>query len=139
MITNHVTLIGRPTTDPEVVKFEESDKVCANFTLAVDRRKTKNEPNPEADFVRCTAWGHNAEFLGSYVKKGMQLGVEGRLRYRKWEDKEGKKCSALDVAIDDVKILERKKEFSAEYGADENVSNAPMVDAPEADDDNLPF
>lgn len=95
---NKVILVGRTTKDIELkeIKGNKSkgtvDTVVANFTLAVDDRKSD-----ETAFINCVAWGKLAETLEHYIKKGMPIQLWGRLRTHDYEDKDGNKRFVTDV------------------------------------------
>ncbi len=75
---NHVSLIGRLTADPELKRTANGNSAC-NFTLAVNRYK-KVEGQPDADFIRCKAFGKTAENLCRYMHKGSQMAVTGSIQ-----------------------------------------------------------
>lgn len=82
---NSAVVVGRVGRDAEI-KYFESGKVKANFSLAVNRwdAKTKSEIT---DWFNVDAWDRLAEFAGEYVKKGIQVVVDGRIAQNKWTDK----------------------------------------------------
>lgn len=82
---NSAIVIGRVGRDAEI-KYFESGKVKANFSLAVNRwdPKTKSEIT---DWFNVDAWDKLAEFAGEYIKKGIQVAVDGRIAQNKWTDK----------------------------------------------------
>lgn len=82
---NNVTLMGRLTRDPELKRTSKDNSYC-NFTLAVNRPKTK-DGTQEADFISCTAWNKTAEVIESWLQKGDRLAVVGRLNVTKRDDK----------------------------------------------------
>ena len=82
---NNVTLMGRLTRDPELKRTSKDNSYC-NFTLAVNRPKTK-DGTQEADFISCTAWNKTAEIIESWLQKGDRLIVIGRLNVTKNDDK----------------------------------------------------
>ena len=88
---NSVNLIGNLTTDVELREFGE-DKRLATFGLAVDR----SGKDGETDFFRIAVWDRQAQLCSEYLAKGRRIGLEGRLRYRTWED-DGQKRSAVEV------------------------------------------
>ena len=100
MAFNLVILTGRLTKEPEL-KFGASGTAYCKFTLAVNRMK-KDDP---ADFIFCSAFGKTAELIAEYVKKGHQLGVQGRLQQETYE-----KISKTGVTVDKIEFLEGKKE-----------------------------
>ena len=74
---NHWVGIGRLTRDPEV-RYTQSGKACAKFTLAIDRR---GKGEKQADFIQCVAWEKTAEIIGNHCTKGQKIAVEGRFRH----------------------------------------------------------
>lgn len=95
---NVVNLIGNLASDVELREFGE-DKRLATFRLAVDRGK-----NDEADFFRIAVWDRQAQLCADYLAKGRKIAVEGRLKYRSWED-EGQKKSMVEVVAHRVEFL----------------------------------
>ena len=103
MAFNLVILTGRLTKDPEL-KYGASGTAYCKFTLAVNRMK-KDDP---ADFIFCSAFGKTAELIAEYVKKGHQLGVQGRIQQDTYE-KDGEKISKTGVTVDKIEFLESNK------------------------------
>ena len=103
MAFNLVILTGRLTKDPEL-KHGSSGTAYCKFTLAVNRMK-KDDP---ADFIFCSAFGKTAELIAEYVKKGNNLGVQGRLQQDTYE-KDGEKISNTGVTVDKIEFLESNK------------------------------
>jgi len=98
---NRVVLAGNLTRDPEL-RFTQSGVPVANFGLAVNRVRSKNE---EVDFFDVTAWRELGETVTNYKKKGDPILVEGRLQFRTYEAKDGSKRSKVDVVADNVQFL----------------------------------
>lgn len=84
---NKAILLGRLTKAPEI-KYTQSGKAVASFTLAIDRRKGANGEK-QADFIACVAWEKTAETIGNYCAKGQQIAVEGRIQSRSYEAQDG--------------------------------------------------
>jgi len=110
---NRVVLAGNLTRDPEL-RFTQSGVPVANFGLAVNRVRSKNE---EVDFFDVTAWRELGETVTNYKKKGDPILVEGRLQYRTYEAKDGSKRNKVDVVADNVQFL-----GSSNGGSDGNGS-----------------
>jgi single-strand DNA-binding protein len=112
------------TRDPEL-RYAQSGKAFCTFTLAVDRRFSKQNNNqPTADFIPCMAWDKLAEIIGNNLTKGRRVGVEGRLQTRTYDAKDGSKRSAFDVMLDELEFLDPKGQNQA---------------APSVDDEEIPF
>ena len=108
---NRVILVGRLTRDPDL-RSTQSGRSVVSFTLAVDRRKSRDaDPNlPTADFISCVAWSQTAELLSQYTHKGSQIGVEGRIQTRNYEDPNvpGKRVYVTEVVCDSVTFLDTR-------------------------------
>ena len=87
---NHFVGIGRLTRDPEV-RYTQSGKAYAKFTLAIDRRKS-SDGNQQADFIPCVAWEKTAEVISQYCTKGKKIAVEGRIQTRSYEANDGSRA-----------------------------------------------
>ena len=108
---NRVVLVGRLTRDPDL-RYTPSGVAVANFTLAVNRPFTNQQGNREADFINCVVWRRPAENLANYMKKGSQVGVDGRLQTRTYEGQDGKTVFVTEVVADSVQFLEPKNASS---------------------------
>lgn len=107
---NTVVLVGRVGRDAEI-RYFESGKVKANFSIAVNRwdPKTKSEI---ADWFNIDVWDKLAEFAGEYVKKGTQLVVEGRIAQNKWTDKAtGNDRESFLVVANNIRLLGSKRDL----------------------------
>lgn len=105
---NCVQLIGRLTKDPEI--YGKKDKKVAKYTLAVDRAYTNEDGNREADFIRCTVFGKAAEFVETYLSKGVKIGVTGRIQTGQYEDEYGNTIYTTDVIVNSHEFCQSKKE-----------------------------
>ena len=106
---NKIILIGRLTKDVEL-RYTESGKAVANFTLAVDRPFKKAQGEKEADFIRIVVWGKLAEHCGNYIGKGRLVAVSGRLQIRSYEGNDEQKKYITEVVADEVRFLDRAKD-----------------------------
>ena len=143
MAINIVILTGRTTKDPEL-KYSASGSAYCKFTIAVNRMKKEDG----ADFIFCTAFGKTAELIGEYVRKGHQIGVQGRLQQETYE-KDGASQSKTGVTVDKIEFLEGKdkSESTQEKPKSNKVNPKPDLDLGEVkteevnfeDDDEFPF
>jgi single-strand DNA-binding protein len=108
-MTNHITILGRLTKDPDV-KYVASGKAVATFTMAVDRPFTGQDGKREADFIPVVIWGKTAEMVGNSCAKGHRLLVEGRLQIRNFDAKDGTKHWVTEVIANSVEFIERKEQ-----------------------------
>ena len=132
---NKVILVGNLGKDPEV-RYLDSGVAVANFSLAT----TENYKNKEGERVSQTEW-HNivfwrglAEVAEKYLKKGDSVYVEGKIRTRKWEDKEGNTRYSTEILADNMTMLGKKN--SKETLNQELSSNEKLESN---DQDDLPF
>lgn len=102
---NKVTLIGRLTKDPELKYTPGAGTAVTTFTLAVDRRFTK-DGQKEADFIPIVVWGKQAETTAQYMTKGKMIGVHGRIQVRSYDAKDGSKRYVTEVVAEEVQFLE---------------------------------
>lgn len=100
---NKIILIGRLTSDPEI-RYTPNGAPVASFTLAVDRKFSKND---ETDFIPVVAWRKLAEICGEYLHKGKLVAIDGRLQTRSYEDKDGNRRKSFDVVADEMQMLDR--------------------------------
>ncbi|HEY9677092.1 MAG TPA: single-stranded DNA-binding protein [Drouetiella sp.] len=84
-----VSIVGNLTRPPEQTSFS-SGKTRTTFVVAVNVRAKTEKPSDSADFYRVEAWGRLGELAMSYLSKGNQVTVSGRLLMDKWTDKEGR-------------------------------------------------
>ena len=108
---NKVILMGRLTRDPEVRYSQgENAMAVARYTLAVDRRVSRNNQNgePTADFIQCVAFGRSGEFAEKYFRKGMKVLVTGRIQTGSYTNKDGQRVYTTDVVVEDQEFAESK-------------------------------
>lgn len=132
---NKVILLGNLGKDPEV-RYLDNGVAVANFSLAT----TENYKNKQGERVSQTEW-HNvvfwrglAEVAEKYLKKGDSIYLEGKIRTRKWEDKEGNTRYSTEVLADNMTMLGKKN--SQVSDSQELTSNEKSVSN---DEDDLPF
>lgn len=109
---NKAILLGRLTKDPDV-RYTQSGKCAASFTLAVDRPFKGQNGEKETDFINVVTWGKTAELVGNSCIKGHRLLVDGRLQIRSYEAKDGTKRWVAEVIANGVEFIERKASGAA--------------------------
>lgn len=100
---NCITIIGNLVKKPELRTTQDGVNVCG-FTVAVNRQKTKNNPDPGVDFFNVNAWRGLGENCAKYLDKGRKVAVTGRVSLRTWE-KDGKHGASLEVLADNIEFL----------------------------------
>lgn len=106
---NTIMIVGRVGRDAEI-KYFESGKVKATFSLAVGRwdAKTKTEIT---DWFTCDVWDKQAEFAGEYLKKGSQVAVDGRITKNSWSDRStGEQREMMLVSVTSIRLLGSKRD-----------------------------
>lgn len=137
---NKVFLMGRPTKDPELRYTNTNNTAVASFTLAVNRKFSKQGEERKTDFINIIAWSKLGEFCGKYFQKGRQVIVIGRIETRTWEDNEGKKHYVTEVIADEAHFADSKRTDNSEGGSVPPAGNQSDDFYPmEIDDDELPF
>lgn len=111
---NKVILIGRVGKDPEVRHLDNNASV-ARFSLATSESyKNKNgEKVTNTEWHNIVVWRALSEVAGRYIKKGMLLYVEGKLRNRTWDDKDGNKRNSIEIEAETFQMLSSKSEGDA--------------------------
>ena len=105
---NKVILKGRLTKDVELKYTQTNNTAVTVFTIAVNR-KTKQENQPNADFINIVAYGKTAEFISQYFKKGQEILIVGRIQTRNYDDKDGKKVYVTEVITEEVEFVGSKE------------------------------
>ncbi len=100
-----LTIIGNLTNDPEL-RFTPSGAAVANFTVASTPRTLNKQTNEwedgEAMFLRCSVWRQAAENVAESLQKGARVIVQGRMRARTWETREGEKRTSFEIDVDEI-------------------------------------
>lgn len=106
---NRVVIMGRITHDLEV-KQTQSGVACLQFNVAVDRGFKNANGEYDSDFITCVAWKERAEFINRYFDKGKMIAIEGQLRSRVYEDKNGTKHYITEVYVDSASFTGEKSQ-----------------------------
>ncbi len=135
---NKVILIGNLGADPEV-KYLNNGTTVANFRMATTENRVSRtgEKTPLTEWHRIVAFGRLAEICGEYLNKGKQVYIEGRLRTRTWEDKEGNKRSTTEIVANRMQMLGAA---GVPAGATDVVKDVDIDhEVPPGSDDEVPF
>jgi single-strand DNA-binding protein len=134
---NKVILIGNLGADPEV-KYLSNGTTVANFRIATSENRvnrTSGEKTTLTEWHRIVAFGRLAEICGEYLSKGKQIYVEGRIRTRSWEDKEGNKRFSTEIVANQMQMLGT----AAGQSAPDKEMTFDQGPVPEPGDDDVPF
>ena len=128
---NKIVLVGHLGADPES-RFTPSGVAVTTFNMATNEswKNSEGEYEDRTEWHRIVLYGKAAETANEYMKKGQLTYVEGRIRTRSWEDKDGMKRYTTEVICDRFTMLGRKNE---------NQSAAPAKAGEASDYDDLPF
>ena len=137
---NSVQLTGRLTRDPEV-RYTDGGLSIARFTLAVSRR-FKQEGSPDADFIRCVAFGKTAEFIEKYFSQGRKMDLNGRIQTGSYTNQEGQKVYTTDIVVENVEFGESKGSGTSggTQRQDPAIADSDgFMNIPDGIDEELPF
>ena len=135
---NRIILLGRLTKEPEV-RYTNTGKVVASFTMAVDRPFTGQDGKREADFIPVVIWGKPAETIGNYVQKGHRVLVEGRLQIRSYDGKDGQKRWVTEVIADRFEFIEKAGDKAAKPQAGNATGGFESMGEAVPNMDSIPF
>lgn len=149
---NTVCLTGRLVKEPEI-RYTQTNKPVASFTLAVDRDYKDANGERQADFIHCAAISSSATFLEKYSCKGAKIGLTGMIQNKKWKDKDGNTRYSVEVFCDKVEILaggiwenneeyrekRRKKQAEGTEGEGSGYEVYTPPDMDNMDDSGLPL
>lgn len=145
---NKVTLIGRLGQNPELRYLPQTERAVARFSLATNERyfnPNTNESDIRAEWHRIVVWGKLAEFCEKYLTQGKQIYLEGKLRTRSWQDREGNKRYTTEIEARNIILLGKKEEeteqesytrsTAADYPSEEKEKSTEEGE----EDDEVPF
>jgi len=139
---NKVILMGRLTKDPEVRYTQTNNTLVASFTIAVNRRFTRQGEERQADFLPIVAWSKLGEFCSKYFKKGQQVGIIGRIQTRSYDDAQGQKRYITEVVAEEAYFADSKRDGEASGGFENTFGESVAQNAEfqvTSSDDDLPF
>ena len=121
---NKVILGGRIARDPEL-KTTQSGLSVTQFSIAVNRKSTKDQQAPQTDFINVTAWRNTAEFITKFFRKGSSICIVGSLQTRSFTDKTGSKREVTEVVADEAYLVDSKQDVSQtpQWNATQNAQN----------------
>jgi single-strand DNA-binding protein len=144
---NRVLLIGRLGQNPELRYIPQSERAVANFSLATNERlfnPSTNESDIRVEWHRIVAWGKLAEFCEKFLTQGKQILVEGKIRTRSWQDKDGNKRYTTEIHAQNIVLLGKKEDTgSGEHFRERSVPDFPGGESDaiknESEEDDVPF
>lgn len=140
---NKTITIGRLTSNPELRTSQNGSTSC-RFTVAVDRNMGKDREK-STDFISCTAFGKNGEFVSRYFTKGSWIGVEGSLRTGSYKDKNHEDVThyTTEVWVDKVEFVGNKGDSGQQTQTTpakvETTPTTPTEPVESANSEDIPF
>jgi len=153
---NKVILVGNLGKDPETRYAPSGDAIC-NITLATTetwKDKSSGDKKEATEWHRVVFFRKLAEIAGQYLKKGSQVYIEGSLKTRKWQDKDGQDRYTTEIVADEMKMLGSRQGSGDSSGSDyarerpgqsAGVASRPQVSSSSSSgggfemDDDIPF
>jgi single-strand DNA-binding protein len=146
---NKVILIGRLGGKPDLRYLPQNQRAIARFSIATNERvfnPTTNESKIRVEWHRVIAWGKLGEFCEKFLTQGKQVLIEGKLRTRSWQDRDGNKRSTTEIEALNIILLGKREEvaevepFPAETAsAETSIDEEPGVQEGGGGDDEVPF
>ena len=114
---NKIIIIGNLGRDPEM-RYSPSGTPMTHFSVASNRRYTTaaGEQRDETEWFNCTAFGRLADTCNQYLTRGQQVYIEGRLRSRQYDRRDGTPGFSLEVTVNEMQMLGRREEQQSEGG-----------------------
>lgn len=134
---NNVTLIGRLTRDAEL-RYTPSNIATAQFNIACNRNFKNANDEYDADFINCVMWRELAERFCNWTRKGMLVGIVGRIQTRSYENQQGQRVYVTEVVAENFQVLEKRDNTANQNSMTEQMP--PSYTSPmDITDDKLPF
>jgi len=132
-----VTLIGRLTRDAEL-RYTQTNIATAQFNIACNRNFKNANDEYDADFINCVMWREQAERFCNWTRKGMLVGIVGRIQTRSYENQQGQRVYVTEVVAENFQILEKRDNTANQNSMTEQMP--PSYTSPmDITDDKLPF
>jgi single-strand DNA-binding protein len=143
---NKIILIGNLGKDPET-RYLPSGEAVTNFSIATSEKwKNKSgEPQEHTEWHRISTFGKIAEICGEYLKKGAPVYIEGKIRTRKWQDKEGQDKYSTEIIADRMQMLGKREAHENRPAQEAEPRKPSPTSAGKRDggfgemDDDIPF
>ena len=134
---NNVTRIGRLTRDAEL-RYTPSNIATAQFNIACNRNFKNANGEYDADFINCVMWREQAERFCNWTKKGMLVGITGRIQTRSYEGNDGKRVYVTEVVAENFQVLEKRDNTANQNSMTEQMP-ANYANPMDIEDSDLPF
>ncbi len=139
---NKVILVGRLGADPEI-RYAPSGAQVANLSLATNHvfKDRNGQMQEETNWHRIVVWGRLSDVVKEYARKGSRLYVEGRLRYREYEDANGQRQRATEIVASAIQLLDSPGGARPDVNTPPPANSEPL-EPPEdltTNDEEIPF
>ena len=132
---NSVSIVGNLTDDAQLKALPTGTSVL-EFSVAVNERRRRGDDWEDyPNYIDCVVYGKRAESLSRYMAKGTKVAVDGRLHQDRWEDKEGRKRSRVEVVVDELEFMSR----GDKPAEDKPRASVPTVPKADEYDEEIPF
>ena len=138
---NKVMLIGNLGRDPETKQLPNGDLV-ANFTIATSENwkdRATGEKREATEWHRIVAYRGLADVVSRYLGKGSKVYIEGKIKSRKWQDKDGHDRQMTEIIADQMQMLDGRNQPQVSEPATAFAASQQMQMPPQRDDDDIPF
>ncbi len=138
---NKVIIVGNLGQDPDT-RYMPSGAAVTNFTVATNeswKDKQTGEQKDRTEWHRVAMFGRLAEVAAEYLRKGSQVYIEGKLRTRKWQDRDGKDRYTTEIIADEMQMLGGRGGGSAPMSSESAPVSAPAQPPADDFDDDIPF
>jgi single-strand DNA-binding protein len=138
---NKVIVIGNLGQDPET-RYMPSGSAVTNLRIATNeswKDKQTGEQKERTEWHSVAMFGKLAEIAAEYLRKGSQVYIEGKLRTRKWQDKQGNDRYTTEIVADEMQMLGSRSGGGAPAMSDPGTGSAPQRSSPDDFDDDIPF
>ena len=138
---NKVIVLGNLGSDPDA-RYMPNGNAVTNISVATTnswKDKESGERQEETEWHRVVFFGRLAEIVSEYLKKGSQVYVEGRLKTRKWEDKEGNDRWTTEIVANDMQMLGERISSSSNSDSLSTPKRSGSEFATDDFDDDIPF
>jgi len=136
---NRLMIIGNLVADPQSNTTQDGKTVC-NFTVAVNRKRTQNNQNPEADFFRVAAWHDLGKICQQYLAKGRKVAVIGSVSVSTYTAQDGNTRANMNVQALEVEFLSSRNDTQTASAPAAQTAPAVQPNMTPVDvDGELPF
>lgn len=110
-LRNKVQLIGHVGNTPEIKSLANGNsKASIRLATKETYKNNKGEKVTETQWHSLVVWGKQTEFVEKYIKKGLEIGIDGKLNHRSYEDKDGTTKYITEVVVNDILLFDKKKD-----------------------------